>query len=360
MPKTSIASSAAPLRIAAANATKVAVPHGSARPSTARARTEKATTVVPDSSPSTSATGRSWSLEDLIREQVLAWCDRAAAHQLVFGHIDRYGELSAQCLSTRPSFRLGALPAVTAGLDRSPCASPTLRPLPIDPAILVSTDCPVGCSWRAKRPLAVPSGSGFGSRGRRADQSVTAVRPSGPRRHPAPPQDDRGGAGPSLPDAPSGAAGGRTRRQVQGHQTGAPPTPGDLQPPRRGAAPVHRPGPGPEQALRPHHGGKEAHPVPGVLPLSAHPPPARGADRDRLRQLLPDLATKRCQRVATWAAANNVEIAYIPTNSSWLNRIEAQFTALRYFALDGTDHADHHKEQCGMIRRYVIWRKTPC
>ncbi|MDX3868075.1 IS630 family transposase, partial [Streptomyces europaeiscabiei] len=46
----------------------------------------------------------------------------------------------------------------------------------------------------------------------------------------------------------------------------------------------------------------------------------------------PHLTTKRCQRVATWAAANNVEIAYTPTNSSWLNRIEAQFTALRYFA----------------------------
>ncbi|MGW9119138.1 hypothetical protein ACWGRV_21340, partial [Streptomyces sp. NPDC055663] len=50
-----------------------------------------------------------------------------------------------------------------------------------------------------------------------------------------------------------------------------------------------------------------------------------------------------------------------PTNSSWLNRIKAQFTALRYFTLDGTDHADHahhadHKEQSSMIRRYLIWR----
>ncbi|GHD63321.1 hypothetical protein ACFQL8_10010 [Streptomyces goshikiensis] len=27
----------------------------------------------------------------------------------------------------------------------------------------------------------------------------------------------------------------------------------------------------------------------------------------------------------------------------WLNRIEAQFTALRYFTLDGTDHASHKK-----------------
>ncbi|MFJ5105481.1 IS630 family transposase [Streptomyces sp. NPDC088554] len=69
----------------------------------------------------------------------------------------------------------------------------------------------------------------------------------------------------------------------------------------------------------------------------------------------PHLTTKRCQRVGTWAADNNVEIAYTPTNSSWLNRIEAQFTALRYFTLDGTDHATH-KEQGSMIRRYIIWR----
>lgn len=50
-----------------------------------------------------------------------------------------------------------------------------------------------------------------------------------------------------------------------------------------------------------------------------------------------------------------MEIAYTPTNSSWLNRIEAQFTALRYFTLDGTDHVGH-KEQGSMIRRYIIWR----
>lgn len=60
-------------------------------------------------------------------------------------------------------------------------------------------------------------------------------------------------------------------------------------------------------------------------------------------------------RVGTWARANNVEIAYTPTNSSWLNRIEAQFTALRYFALDGTDHRTH-QEQGSMIRRYIAWR----
>jgi transposase len=69
----------------------------------------------------------------------------------------------------------------------------------------------------------------------------------------------------------------------------------------------------------------------------------------------PHLSTTDDRRVGDWAAANNVELAYTPTNASWLNRIEAQFTALRYFTLDGTDHASH-AEQASMIRRYITWR----
>ena len=45
----------------------------------------------------------------------------------------------------------------------------------------------------------------------------------------------------------------------------------------------------------------------------------------------PHLTTRADTSVGDWAEANNVEIAYTPTNSSWLNRIEAQFTALRYW-----------------------------
>ena len=71
----------------------------------------------------------------------------------------------------------------------------------------------------------------------------------------------------------------------------------------------------------------------------------------------PHLSTKKDRRVGDWAAANNVELAYVPFYGSWLNRIEPQFTALRYFALDGTDHADH-REQASMIRRYIIWRNS--
>jgi hypothetical protein len=44
------------------------------------------------------------------------------------------------------------------------------------------------------------------------------------------------------------------------------------------------------------------------------------------------LSTKRDLRVGKWAAANNIEFAYVPTNASWLERIAAQLQALRYLA----------------------------
>ena len=47
----------------------------------------------------------------------------------------------------------------------------------------------------------------------------------------------------------------------------------------------------------------------------------------------PHLSTKADQRVGQWAEANNVEIAYTPTNSSWLNRIVRHESRLRSAAL---------------------------
>ena len=69
----------------------------------------------------------------------------------------------------------------------------------------------------------------------------------------------------------------------------------------------------------------------------------------------PHLSTRKDTRVGDWAKANNVELAYTPHYASWLNRIEAHFQALRYFCVDGTDHASH-AEQASIIRRYIRWR----
>jgi transposase len=86
---------------------------------------------------------------------------------------------------------------------------------------------------------------------------------------------------------------------------------------------------------------------------SLYPPDVRIAIV--LDNFSPHLSTKKDARVGDWAANNNVELAYTPFYASWLNRIEAQFTALRYFTLDGTDH-ESHKVQGRMIRRYIAWR----
>jgi transposase len=86
-----------------------------------------------------------------------------------------------------------------------------------------------------------------------------------------------------------------------------------------------------------------------------HPPHVRIAIV--LDNFSPHLSTKKDQRVSEWAETNNVELAYTPFYGSWLNRIEAQFQALRYFALDGTDHPSH-AEQARMIRRYIRWHNN--
>lgn len=61
--------------------------------------------------------------------------------------------------------------------------------------------------------------------------------------------------------------------------------------------------------------------------------------------------------VRTWAAAHDVELVFLPTYGSWLNWIESEFAALRYFALDGTDHRSH-TEQNTAVRAYLRWRNA--
>ena len=63
-------------------------------------------------------------------------------------------------------------------------------------------------------------------------------------------------------------------------------------------------------------------------------------------------ATVRC-----WCAHNRVELVFLPTYGSWLNWIEAEFAALRYFALNGTGHGSH-AEQNAAIAGYVRWHNT--
>jgi transposase len=67
-------------------------------------------------------------------------------------------------------------------------------------------------------------------------------------------------------------------------------------------------------------------------------------------------ATHNTAEIRTWLARHpRFHVHFTPAGSSWMNQVECQFTALREFTLNGTDHATH-REQGSMIRRYIAWR----
>jgi transposase len=78
---------------------------------------------------------------------------------------------------------------------------------------------------------------------------------------------------------------------------------------------------------------------------------------ERLYVILDNYSPHKRAEVRDWCTANNDELVFIPTNASWLNWIEAEFAALRYFALNGTDHRSH-EEQGQAIGDYVRWRNA--
>ena len=75
----------------------------------------------------------------------------------------------------------------------------------------------------------------------------------------------------------------------------------------------------------------------------------------RLYVVLDNFSPHKKTQVRDWCEANDVEMVFTPTNASWTNWIECEFTALRYFALNGSDYPDH-KTQDAAIGKYVRWR----
>lgn len=61
------------------------------------------------------------------------------------------------------------------------------------------------------------------------------------------------------------------------------------------------------------------------------------------------------EEVLLWAWTHGMRLYLVPTNASWLNRIEGQFTALKEFALNNSDYRSY-EEQTEAILRYLDWR----
>ncbi|WP_456154490.1 IS630 family transposase [Streptomyces mirabilis] len=75
---------------------------------------------------------------------------------------------------------------------------------------------------------------------------------------------------------------------------------------------------------------------------------------EKLYLVLDNFSPHKHVKVRAWAADNDILLVFLPTYGSWLNWIEAEFAALRYFALNGTDHRSH-EEQNAAIAAYVRW-----
>jgi transposase len=78
---------------------------------------------------------------------------------------------------------------------------------------------------------------------------------------------------------------------------------------------------------------------------------------EKLYLIIDNFSPHKHPDVRSWTADNDIELVFLPTYASWLNWIESEFAALRYFALGGTDHRSH-TEQGEAIAAYVRWRNT--
>jgi transposase len=74
-----------------------------------------------------------------------------------------------------------------------------------------------------------------------------------------------------------------------------------------------------------------------------------------LHMVMDNYGTHITAKVLDWAKSHNVRVYLTPTNGSWLNRIECQFTALKTFAMKPSDYRDHEEQQAA-IESYLTWR----
>ena len=76
---------------------------------------------------------------------------------------------------------------------------------------------------------------------------------------------------------------------------------------------------------------------------------------EKIYLILDNFSPHRCKEVFKWAKGNNVELVFTPTNASWLNRIECQFTELKKFVFENTYYQEH-EEVKSAIKKFLNYR----
>lgn len=73
--------------------------------------------------------------------------------------------------------------------------------------------------------------------------------------------------------------------------------------------------------------------------------------------ILDNFSPHKRQDVREWASKNRIEMVFIATNASWMNRIECHFEPLRKFVLEGTFPRTHEELQ-RQLEEYLNRRNT--
>lgn len=83
----------------------------------------------------------------------------------------------------------------------------------------------------------------------------------------------------------------------------------------------------------------------------------RYPQEERIYLVLDNFSPHKRREIVRWARKNKVTLVWTPTNASWLNRIECQFTELKKFAFENTYYKSH-KEAAIAINQFLRYRNT--
>jgi transposase len=77
---------------------------------------------------------------------------------------------------------------------------------------------------------------------------------------------------------------------------------------------------------------------------------AQYPENERIFLVLDNFSPHKRKEVRQWARENLVTLVWTPTNASWLNRIECQFTELKKYVFDNTYYISHEACRKEMIK----------
>ena len=100
--------------------------------------------------------------------------------------------------------------------------------------------------------------------------------------------------------------------------------------------------------MRPRKRSRE---VLAVLKLMRRRYPAE----QRIHLILDNFSPHGTPQVWAWCRANNVHLIWTPTNASWLNPIECQFTHVKEFVIRGSNYKNHQELKIA-LNKYVKYR----